>query len=638
MCGIAGFLSQIPCDKGDFLSTFQQMTDTLHHRGPDDNGIWINKNKQVGLGHTRLSILDLSSNAHQPMSNEACPECNRRNGSIWITYNGEIYNFREIRSTLEKKGHVFKSNSDTEVVIHSYEEWDKECLQRFSGMFAFALWDENNKKFFLARDRIGKKPLFYYRDSELFAFASELRALLTLDIPKNINISGIHQYLTYQYIPAPQSAFKNIFKIPPAHYLLCEKGKISVERYWDIDFSQKMNVSSERDLSEDVFQKLKESVRMRLISDVPYGAFLSGGIDSSIIVALMSELMEEPVKTFSIGFEEDLYNELPYARQIAHLFKTDHKEFIVKFNALDVLPKLVRHYGEPFADSSALPTFYLSKMTSEFVKVALSGDGGDENFAGYDRYYALKLMSWFRRLPKAARTVFLKLLNIYGESDLKSRSKRLKRFIQGSLYPENLEYFQWMTAFSKNDMEDLYAQPMLDVLMKENPHDYLTDLFKRSTSKNNIESAMDVDIHSYLPFDLLVKVDIASMANSLEVRCPFLDHTFMEYTASIPFEFKLNRATKKYILKKTFNGIIPEEIFQRQKAGFGVPIARWFRQDLRDYVSDILLSRRFVERGYFRQDAVQKLISDHISGIFDNSYKIWALLMLELWHREFIDA
>ena len=627
------------------MASFENAGHTLAHRGPDDSGIYFNSELRtqnselrVALGHTRLSIIDLSPNAHQPMSNEACPECRRRNGSLWITYNGEVYNFKEIRSILETKGHILKSHSDTEVILHAYEEWGEECLNRFSGMFAFAIWDERRQRLFLARDRIGKKPLFYYWDGKLFAFASELQGLLALDIPRDVDLSAIHQYLAYQYIPAPKSAFKNVFKLPPAHYLILEDGDITIQKYWDIDFSKKITVIDERELAENIYERLKESVRERLISDVPFGAFLSGGIDSSIVVALMSEIMQEPVKTFSIGFEEDVYNELPYARQIAELFKTDHKEFVVRFDALNIIPKLVRHYGEPFADSSALPTFYLSEMTSEFVKVALSGDGGDESFAGYDRYYALKFMRWFRHIPKPVRALSLTTLNIWGESDGKSKLKRLKRFIQGSLYPANQEYFQWMTAFSKDDMESLYSQSMLEILMKYNPHEYLIKLLEYSTANDLVEKAMDADIHSYLPFDLLIKVDIASMANSLEVRCPFLDYKLMGFTASIPFEYKLNGKIKKYILKKAFNGLIPDKILKRKKTGFGVPLCKWFRSELKDYISDILLSRQSLERGYFRPDGVRALLSEHVSGKVDHSPRLWTLLMLELWHREFIDA
>lgn len=626
MCGIWGIATNEAIEP----SLLQKTGNILRHRGPDDGGIWLSKNGHIGLGHRRLSIIDLSTKAHQPMSNE--------DDSIWITYNGEIYNFKEIRVVLEKKGHIFKSHSDTEVIIHAYEEWGEECLSRLSGMFSFAIWDEKKQRLFIARDRIGKKPLFYYWDGKLFAFASELQGLLALNIPKDVDLSAIHQYLIYQYIPAPKSAFKDVFKLPPAYYLILENSNLRIQRYWNIDFSEKIKVINEKQLTEDVFERLKESVRQRLISDVPIGAFLSGGIDSSIVVALMSEIMHEPVRTFSIGFGEDAYNELPYARQIAKLFKTDHKEFIVKFDALDILPKLVRHYGEPFADSSALPTFYLSKMTSEFVKVALSGDGGDENFAGYDRYYALKLMKWFRHVPKTVRILSLKALNIGGESDIKSKSKRLKRFLQGSFFPQNYEYLQWMIAFSKEKLEALYGRAMSEILMRENPYDYLVKLFECSTANNLIEKAMDADIHSYLPFDLLVKVDIASMANSLEVRCPFLDHKFMEFIASIPLEYKLNGRVKKYILKKAFKGLIPEEIFKRGKTGFGVPISKWFRHDLKNYISDVLLSRQSLERGYFKPDAVRALLSEHISGKIDHSPRLWTLLMLELWHREFIDA
>ncbi|GBE39938.1 asparagine synthetase [glutamine-hydrolyzing] 1 [bacterium BMS3Bbin08] len=633
MCGIYGIVTDKPLD----IFRMQEAGNMLGHRGPDASGIWTSKNNRVGLGHTRLAIIDLSANACQPMSNEACPGCGRRNGSNFITYNGEVYNFQEIRADLEKKGHVFKSLSDTEVVLHSYEEWGEKCVDRFSGMFAFAIWDEKNQRLFLARDRIGKKPLFYYWDGKLFAFASEMRALLALNISKSVDLTAVYQYLTYQYIPAPHSVFENVFKLPPAHCLSLQDKKISVKRYWSMDFSKKIEVNSEEDLSADVFARLKESVRKRLISDVPFGAFLSGGIDSSIVVALMSELMDEPVKTFSIGFEEDAYNELPRAREIAELFKTDHHEFIVKFDALNVLPELVRHYGEPFADSSALPTYYLSKMTSDFVKVALSGDGGDESFAGYDRYYALKLMRKFRYVPGVLRSLSLKALDIYGESAGKSRTKRLKRFIQGSLYPQGLEYLHWMTAFSKEHTRSFYGPAMQDV-MSQDPYEYLITLFKRSSAGDIVEKAMDADIHSYLPFDLLVKVDIASMANSLEVRCPFLDHGLMEFAASIPPEYKLNGRIKKYILRKAFKGLVPEKVFTRQKTGFGVPVSKWFRHDLKDYISDTLLSRVSLDRGYFRPEAVRSIVSEHISGKKDHGARLWTFLMLELWHREFMDT
>lgn len=626
MCGIAGFFR--PIGGGD-IDDLNRTTRLLAHRGPDSEGIFFDEKNRVALGHRRLSIIDLSQSAHQPMSNE--------DGTIWITYNGEVYNYREVHEVLAAKGHKFKSHSDTEAVLHAYEEWGEECLNKFSGMFAFAIWDKKKRKLFLARDRIGKKPLFYYWDGMTFAFASELQGLLALDIPRDIDLAAIHQYLTYQYIPAPKSVFKNIFKLSPASYLILENSTVKIQRYWDIDFSQKIAVKHEEELADEVFEKLKESVKMRLISDVSLGAFLSGGIDSSIVVALMSDIMREPVKTFSIGFEEEAYNEIPYARQIAELFATDHKEFIVSFDALNVLPKLVRHYGEPFADSSALPTYYLSKMTSGYVKVALSGDGGDENFAGYDRYYALKLMKRFKHIPQIVRNLSIRMLNMLGETDGKSKAKRIKRFIEGSLYPSYHAYFQWMAAFPKEEMEALYGEAMFDTRIIENPEGYIIKLFERSSAEDLIEKAMDTDIHSYLPFDLLVKVDIASMANSLEIRCPFLDHNLMEFAASIPIEYKLNKNIKKYILKKAFRGIIPDKIFERPKSGFGVPICKWFRNDLKNYVSDMLLSRRFLERGYFKGEAVKNLLSEHISGKKDHSSKLWSLLMLELWHREFID-
>ena len=626
MCGIWGIVS----DKTMDLSCLQRAGNVLKHRGPDDSGIWTHLDNRVGLGHSRLSIIDLSEKAHQPMSNE--------DDSVWITYNGEVYNFKELRTELEGK-HVFTSNSDTEVILHAYEEWGEECVNRFSGMFSFAIWDEKKKKLFIARDRIGKKPLFYYWDKKFFAFASELQGLLALNIPRDVDLSSIHQYLIYQYIPAPGSAFKDVFKLPPAHYLTLQNNDLKIQRYWNINFSGKIAVTDENQLCQEISERLKQAVTRRLISDVPFGAFLSGGVDSSIVVALMSEIMNEPVKTFSIGFEDDTYNELPHARQIASLFKTTHREFVVKFDAMDVLPKLVSHYGEPFADSSALPTFYLSKMTSEFVKVALSGDGGDENFAGYDRYYAFKHLGRLKYIPEPIRVMLLRLLDLGGERDFKSGIKRVKRFIQGSMYyPENRGYIEWMSAFSRDYIQESCGDTMAGLAESEDPYEYLINLFEQSSARDPVERAMETDIHSYLPFDLLVKVDIASMANSLEVRCPFLDHEFMEFAASVPSKFKLNGGIKKYIIKKAFKRKIPDGIFSRKKTGFGVPISKWLRNDLKGYIQDILLSPQSLKRGYFMQKAIRRLLNEHISGKIDNSYKLWTLLMLELWHREFIDA
>ncbi len=632
MCGFAGLVDLSGQMAGDELRALAvNMADILSHRGPDDSGIWISKDNHVGLCHRRLSIIDLSPNGHQPMSNE--------DGSIWITYNGEVYNFKEIRAILETRGHVFKSSSDTEVVIHAYEEWGEGCLSRFSGMFAFAIWDEKRKKLFLARDRLGQKPLFYYWDKKRLVFASEMQAIMEdKSVLREVDYEAIHYYLSYQYIPAPKTAFKSIYKLPPAHYLILGNGNIDIKRYWRIGYSEKLSVKDEEEIIEELIDILKETVKSRLISEVPLGAFLSGGVDSSIVVALMSDLMDKPAKTFSIGFEEELYNELPYARIIAEKFNTDHHEFILKYDTLDILPKLVKHYGEPYADSSALPTYYLSRMTRKYVTVALSGDAGDENFAGYDRYLAQKILRYFKAIPSSFRKSLLVFLDFFPESDGNvSRVKRLKRFIRGSLWSDGQEYIKWMVCFTEEQKKEFYSSNMLSQMRNINSYDYLMTLFKKTSASSMVEKTMEVDINSYLPYDLLVKVDIASMANSLEVRSPFLDHKFIEFVARIPVDYKLKGMIKKYILKKAFKKIIPEEVLRRPKKGFGVPVCRWFRHDLKDYLSDTLLSRRSIERGYFKSDGIRRLLAEHISGRIDHSQRLWTLLMLELWHREFID-
>ena len=650
MCGICGEINF--SNEGVKADTIQRMCRVLTHRGPDDEGMvlmqdskfletkrflqsHINGNGfEVGLGHRRLSIIDLSEDAHQPMCNE--------NGRIWIVYNGEIYNFQNLRKELEEKGHLFKSKSDTEVILHAYEEWDVDCLSRFRGMFAFAIWDSKLKRLFMARDRLGKKPLVYFCQNGHFAFASEIKALLQVPwVEKKVSENAIHHYLTYQYVSSPETIFEGINKLPPAHYLLYDRdGNLKIERYWRLNFNSGHHAGADmEELMDRIRIELEESVKLRLISDVPLGAFLSGGVDSSLIVGIMAKLSGNPVKTFSIGFEEKGFDELSYARLVSNHFSTDHHEFIVKPNAIEILPKLVWHYNEPFADSSAIPTYYVANVTKEFVKVVLTGDAGDENFAGYPRYLRSKWVADFTRLPDKLRKGLLpSLLRTF--STLHWREKTLNRladFVESLSRNQTRNYAEQIKIFNTKEKEDIYTKDFKEIVSGTDPLDFLINKFEESETENLLEQLLYIDINSYLPEDLLVKVDIATMANSLEARLPFLDHKFMEFIASIPSALKLKGSIAKFILKSAFKDFLPEAIFKRRKMGFGVPVSRWFRNELKDYIYDILLDPRTLNRGYFCRKGIEQLLNEHNNMRYDHSSKIWALLFLEMWFRVFID-
>jgi asparagine synthase (glutamine-hydrolysing) len=625
MCGICGELRlDGTAPQKDLLL---QMCATMRHRGPDDEGIYIGKN--IGLGHRRLSIIDLST-GHQPLSNE--------DGSIWIVFNGEIYNFLELRPNLERKGHRFKTKTDTETIIHLYEEYGIDCVQHLRGMFAFCLWDEKKRRLFLARDRIGKKPLYYTFSKNSFLFASELKAILEdAEIDRLINQEAIHHYLTYQYVPSPITIFTQIKKLQPAHIMVVEDGKIKMfERYWKPEYTSKTNLS-EPEIIESILEILREATRIRLISDVPLGAFLSGGIDSSAIVAMMSQLMDKPVKTFSIGFPEASFNELSFAKTVADIFKTEHHEFIVKPDALDILPKIAWHYDEPYADSSCIPTYYLSQMTRQHVTVALNGDGGDETFAGYERYLAYKLTSYYERVPRFIRDGIFASLSLFSESSSRRDFiRRAKRFTEVIAEPKERRYIRWLSTFSNSLKDRLYSDEMKERVGDIDSVEILAESFKRSGTDDLLDTLLFVDTINYLPEDLMVKADIASMAHCLECRSPFLDHKLVEFAASIPSNLKLKGRKTKHILKKALSKILPESILNRGKMGFGVPLSFWFRGELRDYAEELLLCKK-ADRGYFKQNEIKNLLEEHISGRVNHSYHIFSLIMLELWHQTFVD-
>lgn len=629
MCGICGIVNTDRAEPVD-VRLIAHMRDTLAHRGPDDKGAYIGPG--VGLGHRRLSIIDLRPEGRQPMANE--------DGSVRIVFNGEIYNFKEHRELLLSREHRFKSRTDTEVIIHLYEEMGVECLRLLRGMFAFAIWDEAKGLLFLARDRLGKKPLYYRFDGRRLMFASEIKALLAHpSVEAEPDPAAINHYLAFGYVPGTQSAFKGIQKLPPAHYLTFCQGRIETHRYWRVHYLPKLEID-EREACEQIIQRLKEAVRLRMISDVPLGAFLSGGIDSSAVVAMMAQLSSKPVKTFSIGFNEPRYDERKYAREIARRFETEHYEFTVQPDTIDVLDKLVWHYDEPYADSSALPTYYLCKLAREHVTVALNGDAGDENFAGYPKYLMNAIAERARRSPAWARRSagFVAELGAALLNPDHMIAKKL-RALKYTLKTEPVfGVAQRMMNFNAQGRRMLYSIDFAATVNQGAPEEMISELYYQTDADNVVDRSLGIDLGLYLPYDLLVKVDVASMAVGLEARSPMVDHEFVEFVARLPHRFKISGLTLKAIFKKALKGLLPKNILGRPKMGFGVPLDYWFRGELQDYIRDILLSQRHLERGYFRREAVEKLVENHISGRANAQYSIWNLLMLELWHRAQIDA
>jgi len=629
MCGIAGKVSfgNKPVTERDL----KHMTDAIKHRGPDDEGFHISADQKVGLGHRRLSIIDLSPLGHQPMSYL---------DKYWITYNGEIYNFQDKKQELIKDGYQFKSNTDTEVILALYDKYGIDCLQHLRGMFAFAIYDQAKHILFCARDRLGQKPFKYYTDPKHFMFASELKAILTQpEYQREPDYLAIHHYLTLQYTPAPFTGFSGIKKLEPAHYLTVDlkSGRVDKQPYWQLDFSKKM------DLSEEVWQtsimdKLDEAVRLRMMSDVPLGAFLSGGLDSSAIVGLLARHSKQPVKTFSIGFKEQSYNEAPYARQIAQHFNTDHTEFIVEPSAIDMLPDLVAQYEEPYADSSALPTQIVSRLTHQHVTVALSGDGGDENFAGYGRYGIQKFALLYEKLRPLNKAMAIPATNFLAKTIPNTFFTRANHFASTLAHDYPHRYVNYVCYFNNDAKHALYGPAMRDKVWHEDSYKQIADKFKQANTSNKLDQTLYADIKTILADDFLTKWDIAAMATGLEVRSPFLDHEFMEHAAQIPSRLKLRGANdRKYILKQSLRGFLPDNIIDRRKMGFQAPIDIWFRTELNDYAQSLLRSPRAQSRGLFDQAAVNSIVNTHLHTKVNESTRMWALLTLELWFRKYFD-
>jgi asparagine synthase (glutamine-hydrolysing) len=626
VCGIAGIVRSdgAPVDR----ELVGRMNEAIRHRGPDEDGFYFSEG--VGLGMRRLSIIDLKS-GQQPIHNQ--------DSTAWIVFNGEIYNYRELRGQLEKLGHRFYTDSDTEAIVAAYDHYGTDCPRYLRGMFAFAIWDERTKSLFLARDRVGKKPLLYAQlDGEL-VFGSEFTAVLAHPrVSRDVDFEAIHHYLSFICVPAPLTAYRSIRKLEPGHTLLWRNGEIKTERYWQLDFSKKQNIG-EQEAGERAVELLRDAVRVRLMSEVPLGAFLSGGIDSSAIVALMAQESSEKIKTFSIGFDEQDFSELHHARRVAEHVGADHHEFIVRPDAMEVLPTLVEHYGEPFADSSAIPSYYVSKETRKYVTVALNGDGGDECFAGYQRYAAMSIAQKYASLPATLRdSVIANVVGALPGFDARQNPlRKAKRFIAAASLPPVERYLRWVSAFDNAAKQDLYSEAFRHDTASFRSASILEPWFAKANGSGIVDASLLADTMTYLPNDLLVKMDIASMAVSLEARSPFLDHHLMEFAAGLPEKLKLRRLTTKYLLKRVLRKLVPAENLTRSKMGFGVPIGHWFRGAMQPFLRETLLAEKALGRGLFRPEKVRELIDSHVTAKADHSHRLWSLLMLELWYQRFID-
>jgi asparagine synthase (glutamine-hydrolysing) len=635
MCGIGGFLAtRAPPVRRELESRLWAMIATLRHRGPDDEGVWTDG--RTGLAHARLSIIDPSQAGHQPMASA--------DGKVWISYNGEVYNFCEIRPELEALGYPFRSRSDTEVIVNGWHAWGPGIFTRLRGMFALAIWDRRSRRLILARDRLGKKPLYYAATPEAFLFGSEIKALLTWPgMPRLPDLSAIDRYLGFGYVPAPDTAFAGIHKLPAAHYLVLDArpdgglGVPELVRYWRLPEPRAPRRHRPRDeLRRELVLRLEEAVRLRLVADVPLGAFLSGGVDSSAVVAMMARAGGRKVKTFSIGFSAKQYDETRYARMVADRYATEHEELIVEPDAVSVLPRLVWHYGEPFADPSAIPTYYVSQIARRQVTVALNGDGGDECFLGYGRYRAMRYVSMLDKMPEWSQAQLERLLRLVpGSVQLRRKISRIREVLRAPRQQPGRRYAPTLLSFTDEDKADCYGGAMQEQLQRS-----ALNMFEPyfAEADSLVAGANWADIHTYLPDDLMVKVDIASMAHGLEARSPLLDHVLMEWALGLPEHVKMACGVTKALFKSAMEPYLPTELLYRPKMGFSCPVDQWFRKELKELAYDTLLSQSARERGLVRSDYVRRLLDEHCGLTRDHHYRLWSLLMLELWFQMWIDA
>jgi asparagine synthase (glutamine-hydrolysing) len=626
MCGIAGFVDRDRADGSgaDDGALVRAMCNVIRHRGPDDEGVFVGDG--AALGMRRLSIIDLAG-GHQPIRNE--------DGSVWVVFNGEIYNYRELRAELAARGHVFATDTDTETIVHAYETWGEDCFSRLRGMFGIALWDRRTRTLLLARDRAGIKPLHYAERGGRLCFGSEIKSILAaapFGNARTMNVAALEHYLTFLYTPPDATIFEGIRKLPPGHFLRWRGGVSHVARYWTLPEGETFTGSFE-EAGEALSGVLAEAVRSHMVSDVPIGALLSGGIDSSLVVGLMSRASTRPIKTFSIGFDEPAFDELDGARRIADHFGTDHHEMVVRPDALAVVQRLVEHFDEPFGDSSAVPTWYVSQMARRHVTVVLSGDGGDELFGGYDRYLPHPRVRRFDAVAggagrRAAAAIW----------PLLPHGVTGKNFLRHVAQDPAGRYVESVSFFHSDEMRALLSPDLRRALGARRATAAAVERLDRWHHLPWPSRMMRADFETYLPEDILVKVDRMSMAHSIESRVPLLDHEVVSFAASLPASMPLEGGERKRVLKQAAASILPAEVFARPKRGFGVPIGTWFRRPLRDFVLDTLQSPRARQRGYFVPAFVDRVVREHLTGRRDHTLRLWQLLMFELWHREYLDS
>ncbi|MBW8867029.1 MAG: asparagine synthase (glutamine-hydrolyzing) [Acidobacteria bacterium] len=623
MCGIAGFVESpaltSPFTLDDSRALVHRMCDVIRHRGPDDEGIWVDEG--VALGMRRLSIIDLST-GHQPIHNE--------DETVWIVFNGEIYNFPELRRELEAAGHRFYTNTDTEAIVHAYEQWGTAAIQRLRGMFGLAIWDRRTKSLLVARDRAGIKPMYYADVNGRLYFGSELKSLLEApDLPRDLDLDALDHYLSFLYTPRDGSIFSSVRKLPPGHLMTWRNGTLKVEQYWQLSAEENFR-GSERDAVAQLRRVLTDAVRCHLLSDVPLGAFLSGGIDSSLVVGLMSEISGSRVKTFSIGFDEPAFDELEHARRVAQHFGTEHHELVVKPDAIGILDRLVWHFDEPFADSSAIPTWYVSEMARRHVTVVLSGDGGDELFGGYDRYVPHpRVVAFDRYSPRALRRVAA-----IAAARL-PHGVRGKNFLRHVGRDEQGRYLDAIRFFGADEKPALLSAEVRRTLHGPDPETRLARHFERFAQLPWPSQMMRFDAETYLPEDVLTKVDRMSMAHSIESRVPLLDNEVIDFAATLPASLKIKDGRRKHVLKEVAATLLPRQILERRKQGFGVPLGTWFRGNLRELFADTLLSPSSLQRGYFEPAFVRRVVNEHLTGTRDHTLRLWQLVVFERWHQQY---
>ena len=627
MCGITGWINLENNRSQNSEAVLHAMCERMKHRGPDSEGLWTDET--VALGMRRLSIIDLAT-GEQPVYSE--------DRSIVVVMNGELYNFREVRSDLEKHGHKFETQTDTEILPHLYEEYGDAMLEHINGMFAFALWDKRRQKLLIARDKFGEKPLYYGVFDGKLIFASEPKVLLANpSVKTEINLDSLRSYLSFDYVPAPNSIYKGISKLPAAHFLSVEKGEIKTRRYWNLTW-QKKEIKSLENSAEDLRELLADAVRMRLVSDVPLGILLSGGVDSSTVAALATQFSSEKVKTFSIGFEEDSFDESKFARQVATHLNTEHyEEKLSVEKAADLISEIGTWLDEPISDGSLIPTFLLSRFVRKHVTVALGGDGGDEIFAGYPMYYAHKVANLYGKIPSVLRNGLIEPIvnNLPVSSKNMSFDYKAKRFVAATKYDAVTRHHSWFGSFSIDEQQQLLSK---DILAQTSSDIYkdAKELLKICDAENEIEQMQFLDLNYYMAEDILTKVDRASMAVSLEVRAPFLDPRVAQFAASIPLEYKLKGNKGKYILKKAVEPLLPKNILHRPKKGFGIPIAEWLKGRLNPLMHDLLDSTRLKNQGLFDAEFVQKIIKEHETNFASHHKQLWTLLVFQLWFDNFL--